>query len=886
MRPVIVAFLLLASVALGASDAAIGALPLEGAAATPRRDVGGAGWTGQGDNDLAVLPSGPLMANGIPFAIADGAAVLSRDRVAGRPAVATVPATGRHGACLYLLHGLAWAPKSETAIGSIRLRYLDGTTEVREVKSLRDAVDWWNPPERVPNGALGWSGDNPHARVGLLVSRFPVPDRPLDRIELEVAAGTVWMVVGLALGEDRPLPPQVPDTVVEGPRWKPTTVSWETLPGSALDLSALNPGPVDGRLVVRGSHFYHEGHPDAPVRLLGANLCFAANYPDKPLAERMARAMRALGYNAVRIHHFDGMLVKPGGDGTELDPAQMDRLDYLIACCKAEGLWLTTDVYVSRKIPKGAIPEFPDRELPRDLKALAPLVPSVMANWKKFATAFLGHVNPYTKSTWAADPALVSLSMVNEDNLTATSGAADWVKALYEQRFAGWIATRPEAERSGPARERARLGWMRGLQAAAYVEMRDHVRALGVVAATTTCNWQTDWWSISARDGFELVDNHDYHDHPRFPGQPWRLPYGFTQRSAVAELLRVPSSLAQTRRFGRPFTVSEVNYVMPNHRRAQYAAGVAAVAGLQDWDGIWRFDMAADLAQLTGDGPTLGFSLVRDPIALLSERATALLWRRGDVAPAPWAAAVVYDPAIAAGSSGGPTGVAAIALHGRIGNLSAAEAQTADVPGLACLLESPLGGTAPAGRLPIVPCDADLAATLVAKGLVPAGDLDLAARRVRSAGGQVAIDARSGLLTVTAARSVAAVLPGGASATLGGIAIANTDADEATVVVAALDGDLATGRRLLVLHLTDAQNSGVRFADRSHTLVEAWGAAPLLVRTGSITVQLPAASGAKAWALDLTGARREELALDGTGRLDASVVRTWGPCLAWEVVRD
>lgn len=890
MHPAIVAFLLLASAALSASDAAIGALPLADAAATPRRDAGGAGWTGQGDNDLAVLPSGPLTAVGVPFVIADGAAVLSHDKVPGRPTLATVPAAGRRGACLYLLHALAWAPKIVgTRVGDIRLRYQDGTSETREVQAGRDAVDWWNPPERVPNGALGWSGDNPHARVGLLVSRFPVPDRPLDRIELEVAPGTVWLVVGVALGEDRPLPPQVPDTIVEGERWRPIVTSWETLPGSALDLSGMNAGPVDGRIVTTGAHFYHEARPQAPVRLLGANLCFGANFPEKPLAERMAKAMRALGYNAVRIHHFDGMLVKPGGDGTELDPVQMDRLDYLLACCKAEGLWMTTDVYVSRKIPKGAIPEFPDRELPRDLKALAPLVPSVMANWKKFATAFLGHVNPYTTSTWAAEPSLVYLSMVNEDNLTATADTVGWVKELYEQRFAEWIATRPEAERSGPARDRARLGWMRDLQAAAYIEMRDHVRSLGVVAPTTTCNWKSDWWSISARDGMDLVDNHDYHDHPRFPVQQWRLPYGFNQRSAVAELLRVPASLAQTRRFGRPFTLSEVNYVLPNHRRAQYAAGVSAVAGLQDWNGIWRFDFGVDAGQFSGSAPATGFSVVRDPIALLGERATALLWRRGDVRAAPWAAAVVYDPSTAGGSAGSPAGLAALALHGRVGNLNVAEAQTAAVPGLACLLESPLGGKAPAGRLPVVPCDAEAGAALTKAGLIPAGDFDLASRRVRSAGGQVAIDAKSGLLTIEGTRSVAAVLPGRGSAIVGGVTLANGDAEETTVVVAALDGDLASGKRLLVLHLTDAQNTGIRFADRTHTLVEAWGTAPMLVRAGAVTIQLPASAGATAWALDMTGARREQVALvagaDRAGRLDASVTRAWGACLAWEIVR-
>ena len=134
--------------------------------------------------------------------------------------------------------------------------------------------------------------------------------------------------------------------------------------------------------------------------------------------------------------------------------------------------------------------------------------------------------------------------------------------------------------------------------------------------------------------------------------------------------------------------------------------------------------------------------------------------------------------------------------------------------------------------------------------------------------------------------SVAAVLPAGGAVDLGGLAAANPDTDPATVVVAALDGlPLAASKRLLVLHLTDAQSSGIRFASPRHNLVEAWGGAPILIRAGSIRLDLPGAGRLTAWALDLGGARREEIVLRN-GHLDATVARAWGPCLAWEVVRE
>lgn len=870
---------------------AITPLELGSAATIPRRDEvagdGQGGWTDQGDNDLRALPSGRLDAAGRPFLVGDNAIVLAGAHLANRPRQVEVAVPeGRQGEALYLLHAAAWAPKSEQPVGRVRLRYRDGAQEEREVVALRDIADWWGPTERLRNAAIGWSGVNPHAPIGLYVSRLPIPAKPLQAIGLEVVGEAVWMVVGLALGDDAPLPAVPPDVMAAGPRWLAGEAPWEVEPGSALDLSWLTPAQPPGRLVARGARLELESAPGKPVRLLGANLCFTANYPTHQTAERMAAGLRAMGHNTVRIHHFDGQLVPKEGDGSALDPEAADRLDYLVAACRKAGLWVTTDLYVSRRIPVGAIPELPDQAFGQEFKAMVPLLPSAMQNWKRFATVFLTHKNPYTGLTWGEDPALATLSLINEDNLPSVVGRNPAVQKLYDQRFAAWIAGRPAEEQSGEARERARQRWLLGLQAAACEEMRAHVRSLGCSVPTTSANMQANWWTMALRGGFDFVDNHAYHDHPGFPEQPWRLPFAYRQQDPVQDLLRVPAGLAQSRLLDRPFTVTEVNYCAPNHRRAAYAAGVAAVAGLQGWDGVWRFAFSHDLRNVeAADGPMAGFDLAHDPIALLGERAMALLYRRGDIAPAPWAAALVYDPETAGGLGGKSPdrSLGQLALHARVGCLPVASAKDAAALGARCLIED-AAGTAPAGGLPVVKAGDGLGAALAAAGLLPAADFDQAARRVRSAGGQVSCDAGTGMLTVATPRSVAAVLPGKTAVELSGLAIANDDPDAATIVVAALEGDLATGRRLLVLHLTDAVNSGMRFASRKHTLLEGWGQAPVLLRAGQATLRLPGGA-ATAHALDLRGVRRESLPV-ADGRLQLPVARAWGPCLAWEIVRD
>ena len=875
------------------------AITIPAAATRPRRDdVDGdhqGGWTDQGDNDLRVLSNGALQAASVGFTIGDGAVVLAGDKHPWLPRVADIPLSGVHGSTLYLLHAIAWAPKGEAPIGTITATYADGTSDTIEVKSARDVADWWNPQTSLPNGALGWEGNNGHANIGLYVARFALRDQPLTNLRLATTGTTVWMVPGIAVGEDSPLPFRVPSVIKAGERWLATPAPWEVLPGSALDLSDLGPAPVAGRVVVEGDHFALAGTPGKPLRLLGANLCFTANFPEKADAERMAKAFRAMGHNAVRIHHYDNQLTKRTGDGTELDPEQLDKLDYLLFCCKREGLWITTDLYVSRVLPKGALPEV-NKDIRQEMKLLIPLLPSAMENWKKFSTNFLTHRNPYTGMTLAEDPALATLSLVNEDNMPACIDKDPELKALADKLFDTWLTTQPasaqaEAAADPLAKTRLRGTWMWQKQRDAYVALKAHVVALGVKAPTTGANMMNDWWTTALRDGFDIVDNHSYFDHPHFPVKDWQLPFGFGQGSPLTTLFRVPSDIAASRRLDRPFTVTELNYCLPNHNRSQYAAAVPGMAGLQGWSGIWRFAFSHTIDNITKDLPAGGFDLAHDPIALLGERAMALLWRRGDVAPATWTAAIAYTPEIAAQNinRGADKSFGALALYGRIGILPAASAQTARIDGLKLLASDPAAGPVPAGARPVLPADGKLADALQANGLLPSGAFQPELGIIRSPDGQLTLDAKAGTFAVATARSVAVVLPGKSSQTVAGLTLANPDADQATVIVAALDaGTLATSRKLLVLHLTDALNSGMSFADQRHTLLENWGKAPVLVRDGHLVLTIPGDTPAIATALDLSGAQHDSVpltAVAGGQQLDAVVAHAWGPCLAWSITR-
>ena len=79
-----------------------------------------------------------------------------------------------------------------------------------------------------------------------------------------------------------------------------------------------------------------------PVRFYGVNLCFGANYLSKVDAEMIVDRFVRCGYNTICIHHHDG--------DWHASSENRDRLDYLIAKAIEKGIYITTDLYVSRPV--------------------------------------------------------------------------------------------------------------------------------------------------------------------------------------------------------------------------------------------------------------------------------------------------------------------------------------------------------------------------------------------------------------------------------------------------------------------------------------------------------------------------------------------------------
>lgn len=843
-------------------------LPLDGIANRAFADAvagdGRGGWTDQGPtNDLRAFSPDDLRTGGIPFAIGDEgqtAVILSRNDAFALPTTATVevPASAM-GQFLYLVHASAY---TRGKVGEIEVTYRNRPAETLEVMAARDVGNWWNPTE-MPNAAVVWTGKVENANTGLYLSRFELAANAVERITFR-AGRPMWMVVGATLASaDIPLPEPNTFVVGPGPGLAPIKVHRAVKPGSALDFSAWTEAPAGqyGHVITtQAGHFAFADKPGERVRFFGANLNFEANFLEKPEARFLAKRLRQMGYNAVRIHHYDVLLA--GGWNSRsytIDAAMRDKLDYLIACMRDEGLYISTDLYTIRKIHEPKVAAF-ERANFGPFKALIPIMPEAMADWKRFARDFLTHVNPYTGMSLAEDPALFSICPVNEDTLWAVVNARPEVRAVWDAAFSEWASEHGLRFANDQEKAAAFNAFLARKHIAADREMRRFLREdLGCKALVTGNNWKTYRAQTPIRAHYDYVDNHGYWDHPNFSTRPWRYPYSHSQRSATADRAEIPRRLFLSRIDGLPFAVTEFNFVYPNRFRAEGGVLVGAYAALQDWDALFRFSWAHNREVAVSRQPAEGFDIPNDPINLLAETAIGLFWRRGDLAPHPGKAVYVVDREEAFAGE-------------QAGEQPRKFAENALLVGLTKRV---------ATRFSEAPVDDSV--NRIFHDESPR-------QRYLSApdGGRVLLDARGDFLAETAFSKALVVQ----EQSLDEGFVMDVSGGPATVIAGTLDGaPFAESSRILVLHLTDAINSGATFGEKQRYSILAKGSLPVLVRQGSATVALPdrGRGRVEVFALDLSGQRVAEVPVTRADGRVSFAVETIGPdqrtTLAYELVR-
>ena len=218
----------------------------------------------------------------------------------------------------------------------------------------------------------------------------------------------------------------------------PFVLPWDDAsPGTITDVSFLNakPAGVHGYIAARQGHFV-ETNTGRRIRFLGTNFVSRAAFPSHADAEKVAARVAKLGINIVRLHHMDndnwGQAASIWDyaykDRQHISAVQLDRLDYLIAQLKKNGVYVNINLHVSRRFTEAD--GFPAgvSQIPFGFdKRVDEFDPRMILLQKNYAHDLLTHVNPYTHLSYAEDPAVAVVEINNENSLVgdpwATLGA-------------------------------------------------------------------------------------------------------------------------------------------------------------------------------------------------------------------------------------------------------------------------------------------------------------------------------------------------------------------------------------------------------------------------------------------------------------------------------
>ncbi len=718
------------------------------------------------------------------------------------------------------------------------------------------------------------------------------PDVPIK------IAFTLTRPEGLTVDYDAPV------VLAAGADWIPLDYSPEIEAGSALDFSGQGqldaPAGKYGRLLARhDGTFAFERSPETPRRFYGVNFCGTAQYLEHEQADRLADRVARIGYNAVRFHHYESTLIRGGDESVTLNPERLDQLDYLLAAFKKRGIYITTDLYVSRPVRAREIWEgAEDRVEMNDFKLAVMVNEKAFANWQAFARNLLGHRNPYTGLTYAEDPALAWLCMINEGNAGNFLGRIDspqlkadcqrkWNEFLL-QRYGSAAALRAAWRRDpggDPAADgvplvaipwspddspavRDAAAFCAALDIAAVKRMKAFLRdELHCRALVTNMNaWTNPLANQAARAEYDYVDDHFYVDHPRFLEQPWRLPSSCPNSSPIAAGAPGGCSNCFTRLLDRPFTISEYNYAGPGRFRGVGGILTGCLGALQDCGALWRFAFSHSRENLFQASVAGYFDVGTDPLNQLAERAALCLYLRGDMRPAPHKVAIALD--------------ASELLTPRASARRLA-------PDWTLLAHVTRVGTSLAGRGPI---DADLvlpvgrfavdtagevlaqdpysdeAGTKIldamrARGWLKGNITHIDAKRFQSETRELVIDAPRDVLVLDTPRTAGGYGPEGETIRTAAATV-TLDKSFATVWVSSLDArPIRDSRRLLLCHLTDLQNTGATFGEKARRTLYSWGKLPHLVQAGRATARIRLAEPQRAvvYAITPSGERLEKV---------------------------
>lgn len=399
------------------------------------------------------------------------------------------------------------------------------------------------------------------------------------------------------------------------PRAFRVSIDQDRLAG-AVDFSFLNqPLTADHRVTVRDGRFV-----DAlgrRVRFWGVNLAFGANFPEPADAARIAKRLRRLGVNLVRLHHMDtspdadpsnARSILTTGPYPTLNPVAVERLRALLDALRDEGIYVNLNLHVGYAFRPGIDPvPDPGYPIPTQSKPVHILNERMVELQCDFARKLLQALR------LRDDPVLAMVEINNESSLLYSfqTGALKkyWPEATLEDVI---------------ARDKAYLD---RIAAVVRQELGPSVPVTGT---------QVEFggpFIFDTHAALDYIDDHFYIDHYNFPNRPWdSTDWRIRDSSGAGSGYLQYLHKAFARQAGKPYTVSEFNQPYPNRQAAEIDPTFAAFAAFQDWDGVMHF--AYEHGRSWDRNAPSGFNLNGDFSKLAAFGQAGYLFRKGLVRPA------------------------------------------------------------------------------------------------------------------------------------------------------------------------------------------------------------------------------------------------------------
>ena len=462
---------------------------------------------------------------------------------------------------------------------------------------------------------------------------------------------------------------------------EPFVIDHRNAAGSTVDLSFLHEKPAgkSGFVTIKNGHFYK---PDGKrLKLWGVNVTqwtrSAVQLPTKEESVFWAKTLARYGVNCVRLHFLDfphsrgGVIDGRRTDTRHLDSLQMDKLDFWIAELKKNGIYSDLNLLVGRTFKEGD--NLKDYDQVGWAKYVSYFSPRLIELQKEYAKNLLMHYNPYTKTEYRNEPAIVILELVNENTLFDAwerdalhpldkpnrdpnfKAISAHYSDMLTQQFNDYLKKTKSPQQLAQIRHQAGVKdgeLVPRIRKAAYQtspkelfnttvqfymeternffkDMRRYLKdTLKInqllLGSNDFLHNQPEYPMIWSNAAMDIQDGHVYWQHPSWPGKLNTPMVNEPDSSTVVKLSRTAVA-------GMPYTVTEVNHSSPNDYESEGIPVLAAYASLQDWDAvIWYTFEPKSTPDFKGYIPD-AFDISHHPVKMPQFAAAALMFLRGDV---------------------------------------------------------------------------------------------------------------------------------------------------------------------------------------------------------------------------------------------------------------